>query len=335
VKTAVYGGSGQLLMEDRPEPELQADDDVILTVEACGICGSDMQALSEPPAQSGEVGMVMGHEIVGRVKAVGPAAKGFTIGQRVTLNPDPKCGQCSACATGKPVFCEKDVAIGATWDGAFASTVRVPVWSLHPIGDRLPAPLAALAEPLACVISGLNRVSLDGVESAVIIGGGTTGCLFTALLKAANVERVLVVDRGETRGKTAGVMGADSVLTPQAFAERREELVGAGADLVIDTTGKSVSLALEAARNGGCVLLFGLNQLGAANVRQVEMTFKNLAVIGHAAFLFNPDFPAAISLLEGETIDFSPLISTVPLSDISQGIAKLRAGEATKVVVIP
>jgi len=169
-----------------------------------------------------------------------------------------------------------------------------------------------------------------------VIGGGAIGCLFVALLKTAKVDQVIVVERSEVRAAAARAIGADVALTPDAFNERREQLVGDGADLVVDAAGRSLSLAIETARSGGTVLLFGINPLAVSNVRQSEITVKSLMVVGHASFLMGARFPAAIAFLESGAVDLTPLISeTVDLGGMAQSIARLRAGEATKVVVVP
>ena len=103
MRAAVFHGAGVVRLEDVPEPAVEADDDVVIEVEACGICGTDLQILNVPPGHPADPGVVMGHEFIGRVTALGPAAaaSGLTVGQRVAVDPDPKCGICRFCRAGQ------------------------------------------------------------------------------------------------------------------------------------------------------------------------------------------------------------------------------------------
>ena len=112
MRAAVFKGDGVVELEDVPEPRVDADDDVVIDVEACGVCGTDLQILNVPPGHPADVGVVMGHEFIGRISAVGANAGGFTVGQRVTVDPDPKCGVCGPCRAGRPASCENVSALG-------------------------------------------------------------------------------------------------------------------------------------------------------------------------------------------------------------------------------
>jgi len=101
MKAAVFKGPGELAIESRPVPQITAADDVIVTVEACGICGSDLQILATPPGHPARPGVVLGHEICGTVVAGGESA-GLDAGTRVVIDPDLKCGHCAACESGRP-----------------------------------------------------------------------------------------------------------------------------------------------------------------------------------------------------------------------------------------
>ena len=198
MRAAVFKGSGVVELEDVPEPTVEADDDVIIEVEACGICGSDLQILNVPPGHPADVGVVMGHEFIGRVQAIGAGVAGLTVGQRVTVDPDPKCGVCGPCRAGRPASCENIAALGIFRDGALASHVKAPADAVFPISDAPPARVAALIEPLACVVNGVNKANPRPGESAIIFGAGAIGCLFLAMFKAAGAAPV---DRGRATGR--------------------------------------------------------------------------------------------------------------------------------------
>ena len=193
MRAAVFKGAGVVALEDVPDPGVDADDDVIIDVEACGICGTDVQILNVPPGHPADAGVVMGHEFIGRVQAVGAGA-GLAVGQRVTVDPDPKCGVCRPCRAGRPASCENVRALGIFRDGALACAVKVPAGAVFPLSDGPSARIAALIEPLACVVNGVNKANPRPGESAIIFGSGAIGCLFLAMFKAAGAAPVVVVE---------------------------------------------------------------------------------------------------------------------------------------------
>jgi threonine dehydrogenase-like Zn-dependent dehydrogenase len=336
MRAAVFGGDGRLTLEERPDPTVDAPDDVVIAVEACGICGSDVQILNVPPGHPATPGTILGHEFVGRVVAAGPAAStaGVHVGQRVVVDPDPKCGACGPCRAGRPANCENIRALGVYRDGALAACVKAPAAAVYPISEDVPAELAALVEPLACVVNGTNRAAVRPGESVVVFGAGAIGCLFTAVFKSAGATPIIVVEPTAGRGVVARQVGADEVLTPDEFAARRAELLPYGADVVVDAVGSVLGPAIEAAAMGGRVVLFGMNGNARPPIHQVEITEKGLTILG--SYISNFTFPAAIKLVEGGQLGLAPIVSAVvTLDDVVDGVARLRSGEATKIVITP
>ena len=182
--------------------------EVLVEIEACGICGSDLAILDVPPRHPATPGVVLGHEFVGRVTGLGQGARGVEVGARVIVDPDPKCGTCARAAPGRPANCEHIVALGVYRDGALARYVTTPAETCHPISDDVPATLAALAEPLACVVNGTNRAALRPGESAVVFGAGAIGCLFTSIFHAAGASTLVVVEPNAAREPVATAVGA-------------------------------------------------------------------------------------------------------------------------------
>jgi 2-desacetyl-2-hydroxyethyl bacteriochlorophyllide A dehydrogenase len=333
MRAAVFLGEGRLELEERPEPE-PAPGEVLVEVEACGICGSDLAVLDVPPRHPSTPPVILGHEFVGHVAALGPGVRGVEVGARVIVDPDPKCGACAPCRAGRPSNCENIVALGVYRDGALARFVTTPAETCHPIRDDVPAHLAALAEPLACVVNGTNRAALRPGESAVVFGAGAIGCLFTAIFHAAGASALVVVEPNPAREPVARAAGATHVLAPDAWAARRDELLPDGADVVVDAVGSVLPQAIQAAAMGGRVVLFGMNTNARPAVHQVEITEKGLSVLG--TYITNFTFPQAIRLIESGRLDLAPIVSSVlPLARVAEGIAALRSGEATKVVITP
>jgi threonine dehydrogenase-like Zn-dependent dehydrogenase len=334
MRAAVFKGSGVVSLDEVPEPQLEAEDDVLIDVEACGICGTDLQILNVPPGHPADAGVVMGHEFVGRVRAVGSSANGLAAGQRVTVDPDPKCGTCHYCRAGRPANCENVQALGIFRDGALAPMVKAPASAVFPLSDEPPASIAALIEPLACVVNGVNKATPRPGDSAIIFGAGAIGCLFLAMFKAAGAGPVLVVEPQPARAQVARAVGADIVVTPDDLAARRGAALPAGADILVDAVGTQFGTAMDHAALGARIVLFGQNQVARPPIHQYTITARSLSVFGSYVTAFT--FPTAIRLVEGGKLPLAQIVTNVlPLEQLDQGLGLLRSGEATKVVITP
>jgi threonine dehydrogenase-like Zn-dependent dehydrogenase len=334
MRAAVFKGNGVVDLTDVPEPAVQGDDDVLIDVEACGICGTDLQILNVPPGHPADPGVVMGHEFIGHVRAVGTNTGDLAVGQRVTVDPDPKCGVCGPCRAGRPASCENAVALGIFRDGALARSVVAPANAVFPLSNQPPARIAALIEPLACVVNGVNKANPRPGESAVIFGAGAIGCLFLAMFKAAGASPVIVVEPQDARGAVATAVGADHVVHPDALATLRREVLPAGADIAVDAVGSQFGTAVEHVALGGRIVLFGQNQTARPPIHQYTITERSLTVLGSYVTAFT--FPTAIRLVEGGSLRLDPIVTHVlPLDRLGDGLDLLRAGAATKVVITP
>ena len=333
MRAAVYEGEGRLVVRDVPDPTPAADE-VLIEVEACGVCGSDVQIINVPPGHPSTPPVIIGHEFVGWVRAAGSLVFDAAIGARVVVDPDPKCGACDSCRAGRPANCVNIVALGVHRDGALARYVTAPANSVYPISPDVPAELAVLVEPLACVVNGTNRAAIRPGESAVVFGAGAIGCLFIAVLRASGAARIVAVEPSAYRASVARAVGADIVVTPEEWATRRVELMPGGANVVVDAVGSVLLQAIEAAAMGARVVIFGMNGNARPEVHQVEIVEKGLAILG--SYISNFTFPAAIRLVESGQLNLAPMITaTIPLAETVAGIARIRSGEAVKIVIKP
>lgn len=333
MRAAVYEGEGRLVVKDVPDPE-PGPDEVLIEVEACGVCGSDVQIINVPPGHPSTPPVVIGHEFVGRIRAAGSTAADVSIGTRVVCDPDPKCGACDSCRAGRPANCTNIVALGVHRDGALARYVTAPANSVYPISEEVPSELAALVEPLACVANGTNRAAIRPGESAVVFGAGAIGCLFIAVLRASGAAKIIAIEPSKLRAPVARAVGADVVLTPDEWAVQRADLLPGGADVVVDAVGSVLPQAIEAAGMGARVVVFGMNGNARPPVHQVEIVEKGLAILG--SYISNFTFPAAIRLVESGQLNLAPMITaTIGIDDTAAGIARIRSGEAVKIVIKP
>jgi threonine dehydrogenase-like Zn-dependent dehydrogenase len=333
MRAAVYEGEGRLVVKDVADP-VPGPDEVLIEVEACGVCGSDVQIINVPPGHPSTPPVIIGHEFVGWVRAAGAAVRDVRIGARVVCDPDPKCGDCDACRAGRPANCTNIVALGVYRDGALATYVTAPANSIYPIAEHVPAEIAALVEPLACVTNGTNRAAIRPGESAVVFGAGAIGCLFIAVLRASGASRIIAVEPSALRAPVALAVGADIVVTPDEWAAQRAELLPAGADVVVDAVGSVLPQAIDAAGMGARIVVFGMNGNARPPVHQVEIVQKGLTILG--SYISNFTFPAAIRLVESGALNLAPMITaTIGIDDTAAGIARIRSGEAVKIVIRP
>jgi len=336
MRAAVFEGDGAVRLTNVPEPRVEAGDDVLIEVEACGICGTDLQILNVPPGHPATPGTVMGHEFIGHVVALGPeaAAAGLAVGQRVAVDPDPKCGVCRFCRAGRPANCENLVALGIFRDGALARLAKAPAGAVFPFSEGPDRSVAALIEPLACVVNGAGRANPRPGESAVIFGAGAIGCLFLAVFRAAGAGPIVVVEPAPGRRRVATAVGADHALDPAEFDARHEELLPGGPDIIVDAVGTQFGTAVELAALGGRIVLFGQNANVRPPVHQYTITSKSLTVMG--TYITNFTFPPAIRMVEQGILNLAPIVTHVlPLDELPRGLDLLRSGEATKVVIQP
>src|SRR5260370_21379519 len=188
---AVCKKRGVLEIEDRQEPGELAEDEVLLEVEGCGVCGTDLHILSDPAGHPATEGVILGHEIVARIVDKGAKVREFDIGTRVLVDANLKCGICPPCRKGKSNHCKNWTTIGIFLDGGFTRIVKAPQKALHPLRDDVPLKEAVWGEILSCVIGSTDRVRIQPGELAVVIGGGPAGVLHPMLFNAAGAQVIL------------------------------------------------------------------------------------------------------------------------------------------------
>lgn len=332
----VFLGEGQLDLQERPVPDLPGPDWVRIQVEGCGVCGTDLHILSVPPGHPAVPGVVLGHELIGRVTDVGPDVLEIRPGQRVAVAPNLTCGVCRACKAGRSNHCERWTTIGVHRDGGFARYTVAPERAVHPIAEDLPFADAVWVEPLSCVVNGTDRMGIQPGQTAAIIGAGPIGALHGLIFQAAGA-RVLIADVAPARLERARQAGLDVTVNVWETDLRQAVLDwtdGQGADVVVDAVGNQFQTAIELAARCGQISLFGMNANARPPVHQYDITRKELTVYG--TYVGAHTFPRAIQILECGAIRPSLLTGpVVPLAQIHQGLEAARRGEAMKVVVRP
>ena len=265
MKAAVLEDLNNLVLKEVRDPEID-DDSALLRVESVSICGSDVRILHhgnprvKPPT-------IIGHENAGVIVKVGKNVTRVKEGDRVSIGADVPCGQCHWCRNGLGNNCAINYAIGYQIPGAFAQYMKLPQLVLEegpvtPFSENLSFDEAALAEPLACAINGLELVNMSLGKSVVIIGLGPIGCMMIDLARVMGATKVIGVQRSKLRMEIAKYYEADVYIASEEedVIERcREETGGEGPDIVI-TTCASVDAheqAVEMVAHRGYVNLFG------------------------------------------------------------------------------
>lgn len=307
MKAARFHGQGDIRIDDIPEPQV-GPGQVEVSVEWCGICGTDLHEFlegpifipREPHPITGEkLPVVMGHEFAGVVSKVGAGVTHVGEGDRVAVEPYYVCGECSACAEGRYNICRKLGFVGlASQQGGFAERCVVDARWAHPLGD-LPTDIGALVEPLAVAYHAVRLSGLRAGGTAAVFGAGPIGLVTAAALKAAGAGQVISVEPAAARKAKAKAAGADVVLDPTSTDVPdaiRDLTGGAGADVAFECAG--IDPVLAAAIGSVCPGGTVVNVAIWGHVPQVAMNdlvLSEITVIGSLAYC--GDHPDTIALL--------------------------------------
>jgi len=206
MKALLVEGVKELVYKDVPIPQVK-ENEVLIKVHACGICGSDIPRATDGGVHSYPI--IIGHEFSGEITELGTQVKNLKLGDRVTAAPLIPCYTCDNCAKGKPAMCMNYSFIGSRQNGAMAEYVVAPARNVVPIADNVSYEQAACIEPITVAIHGIERVQqLGSGKSAIVYGCGTIGILTLQCLKAKGIEQVYVIDIDETKLTLAKKLGA-------------------------------------------------------------------------------------------------------------------------------
>jgi len=317
MRAAVFEGEGRLVLKDVPVPKIERPDQMIGKIEVCSICGTDVHMTNVPAGYPATPGTLLGRD-------------------RFVVNPNEYCGSCYYCKNNLPNECEKIEAMGIDVDGGFAEYVRVAEKMAFKLPKTLPTPIAAYAEPLACVINGAAKIRVNPAESVCVVGAGPVGLLFIQLLKAAGAKPIIAVEPNMMRREYALKCGADICVDPMAEDVREvvKDLTQIGVDYAIDVVGNQMPVTIDVIRKGGTCLLMGNNARANPNIVQSLITYKEAKVLG--TWLANASFGQAVKLLDSGLLNLDFMIThTLPLEEIHEAIDLLRRVEGVEVLVDP
>jgi len=345
MKAAVLEELDKIVVREVDDPQID-DDSALLKVESVAVCGSDIRIFHhgnprvKPPA-------IIGHETAGVIVKAGKNVTRVKEGDRVAVGADVPCGQCHWCRNGLGNNCEINYAIGYQIPGAFAEYMKLPRLVLEegpvaPFGDALSFDVAALAEPLACVLNGLELVGMSLGRSIAIIGMGPIGCMMIDAARAMGAVKVICAELSPKRMAIARKYGADVYIDSKEedlVARCREETGGEGPDVVM-TTCPSVEAheqAIEMVAHRGHVNLFGGlgKHVRPMSVLSNTIHYKECFVTGsHGCVPRHHEL--AVKLLERGMVRTEPIITHhFPLDKINEAFQTMETQGGMKIVVHP
>lgn len=337
MKASRFLGNKTFAVTDLPTPHA-GPGELVLRNQVCGVCGTDVHIYhGEPGSADVNPPVVLGHEYSGEVVEVGEGVTGFAVGDHVTVDPNIYCGHCAYCQNGKKQLCPSMEAIGVTRDGGFAQYSRIPASQAFKLEPTVPWEAAAMAEPLACCLHGIDLAGIQVGDKVCVVGGGAIGLLMVQLAKLSGASQIVLSEPNEKRRQVGLQLGANAAIDPtrpdaqEAFAQ----VLDGGANVVIECVGNvpAVKSAFQFAGKGATVLLFSVPKVDATfdlplfDVYKKELTIKGSFV--------NPDTHArAVALINSGKVDFGPIIThRFTLDQLPEAIAMQMSDASIKVVV--
>jgi L-iditol 2-dehydrogenase len=332
---------GEITFGELPRPSA-GPDDVVVRVRAALTCGTDVKAFLRGHPKF-PMPTPFGHEFSGEIAEVGARVSGFREGDAIMAVPTAPCGHCYYCQRQQENLC--DTVMETMVLGAYAEYIKLPgrivAVNLYPKPEELPFAVAALLEPLSCVVHGLESIVLHPDDHVVLLGAGAISLLHLLTLRAMGLRHIAVLGRRANRAQHAKRLGAEEVFSG-AVSHAREQVLaytqGRGADVVIECTGQVDvwEAAPGLARRGGQVVLFGGCPPGTSVCIDTQrFHYDQLRIV--SPFHFTPRaVRRAYELLTGDNFDGRALISgTYPLKDLALALSEHQRGDGIKFAVVP
>lgn len=319
MKAAVFYGKEDIRIKDISIPPIKSDE-VLVKVHACGICGTDMHIFdgSEGAAPT-PPGTVLGHEFAGEVVKCGDEVKGISAGDRVCIDPNKLCGKCDYCRGGIGHFCEKIVGIGTTVNGGFAEYCSVPQSQVYKF-DNVTYNEAAMTEPTACCLHGIDMCDIEPGAAVAVIGGGMIGLLMLQLARIKGASKLIMLEPVEEKRKISKKLGADIVINPyDGNVKKLLDENGVGRiNTVIECVGNpsTIEQAISIAGKKSTVMMFGLTKPEeTAEIKPFEIFKKEITL--KASYINPYTQKRALDLINNKKIDVHSMIyKTIPVDGL-------------------
>lgn len=315
-------------VRDIPEREPQKDE-VKIEVAWCGLCGTDLHKFQGKNGASVVVPpVILGHECSGIVTAVGPDVTYFQPGDRVAADPSFGCGKCTYCQEGLPNFCMERHGVAK----GFADYIYPPEQNVYKISEKLDLKAAAFAEPLSCVIHGLDLIQIQSGSTVAIYGLGSIGSLMVQMVRRAGAAKIIVIEREPEKQELARELGADQAVNDLEILKVAQEV---NIDYVIECIGlkSTMEQAVKIAGKKAKVMLFGLGDPEQAiEINQFEAYTKELSI--YTSYLNPRTTKRAIAMLESGGIDTERIVSAdLKLEEMGEELKTQKYSKKGKVMV--
>jgi (R,R)-butanediol dehydrogenase / meso-butanediol dehydrogenase / diacetyl reductase len=349
MRAAVYHGAGDVRIEAASEPGEPGPGEVLIAPSMAAICGTDaseyahgphMIPLHQPHPGSGHVGpLILGHEFVGRVEALGDGVDGLAVGDRVVSGAGVSCGECAWCQAGRTNLCATYYTLGLSAPGGLADQVISPASILVGVPDEVNDVGAAMAQPLAVAIHALDRGGVGPGLTVAVLGIGGIGGFLIGAASTRGPKRLIAVDVDPNKLALAGALGADEAVDARSTdvtAAILEATDGEGADVVIEASGvpSNPSTAIHATKRGGRVVIVGL-QADPPPVDIFDAALREVDLIATVAHICDSNLPESLDVLAKTEIAGEVLGEVVPMTRlVEDAIAPLAEGRAPGKMVV-
>lgn len=311
MKAGVFFGKNDLkVMEiEKPTPK---SGEVLIKVMACGICGTDVHIFCGDsgcfPTPSGTV---LGHEFSGIIEAVGENVKGVKPGDRVCVDPNQLCNECFYCKSGIGHFCEEMTGIGTGVNGGFAEYCVVPESQVYKIADTTSYEAAAMTEPVACCVHGIDMCNISCGDTVAVIGGGMIGMIMLQLAKISGAGKLIMIEPVKEKRDVAKKLGADLSIDP--INENVKSVLAANGieriSCVIECVGRTNTMeqAIDIAGKNSVVMMFGLTAPDdVISIKPFEIFKKEIVL--KASFINPYTQKRALELIDNGKIDVTSIV---------------------------
>jgi L-iditol 2-dehydrogenase len=336
----MYYSNQDVRLEKMPVPQI-GPGEVLMRVEASGICGTDLLEWY----RRHKAPLVLGHEVAGVIEAVGKGVKHHKVGERVCAAHHVPCNACHYCLSGHHTVC--DTLRRTNFEpGGFAEYVRLPrinvEQGLFPLPDEVSFEEATFVEPLACVLRGQRLAHLQPGQTVLVIGSGVAGLLHVQLARTSGAGHIMATDIVDYRLEAARRLGADTAIHAKDYtpASLREAANGRLADLVVICNGatSAINQALESVERGGTVLFFAPTEPGVSVPISVNDLFWRNEITLTSSYGGSPaDYAAALGLIQVGKIRVKEIIThRLGLAETGLGFQLVaRALDSLKVIIEP
>lgn len=340
IKAAVMTQVGKIEIQKRPKPVIK-DDQVLVKIEYCGVCGSDVHYY-----EHGRIGdfvvtgpIILGHEAGGVIVEAGSRVKNVKVGDKVAIEPGYTCGKCEYCKSGRYNLCP-DVIFMATppYDGAFIEYVAYPADMVFRLPDNMDTMEGALIEPLSVGFHAASQGGAKPGQTAVILGSGCIGLCTMLALRHMGLRRIFIADMIDVRLNLANKLGAAEAINPgqtDLMAKIMELTGGQGADLVFETAGAKVTTQATArlVKRGGTIVLVGMAPDATLPYDLGAVLAKEAAI--KTVFRYRNIYPMAIDAVAGGLPVKNLVSDTFGLDDVEKAIKHNieHKAETIKVVI--